>query len=108
MLDTWKGHRITLQETAYLPKQVYGVGLLAEEGTGWRAQDDSGGTYHGIAYRRTKNLDDEVDDHSAVLEWGNHVHGEDEGDGWVRCLRTRMPEALCPTLQTQSACICAG
>jgi len=84
-----------LTETiAYLPKEVNGAVVVVNRGTNiweattynasreeWMQKPDYG--KHGLAYRKTKQDDDRM---NQGPDWGEMVIGVDEGDGWVRCL----------------------
>lgn len=70
----------------YLPIELDGAEVLVEEcKNNWRAtteDDDLISRTSGLAYRKSKNLDDRVG--FSIVTWGTLIYAIDEGDGWVR------------------------
>lgn len=72
----------------YIPKKVNGSIVLIREGVDtWRASNDYlKSDALGVAFRGSKHLEDKVNE---KLWWDEILHeGVDEGDGWVRFLKT--------------------
>lgn len=71
----------------FLPIVLNGVKVMVEEDRDrWRTTLDNFAvkpSTHGLAYRRSRNLGDQMP--GAIAMWGESVRGFNEGDGWVRC-----------------------
>lgn len=70
---------------AYLPIELKGERVLSQEGPSqWRLDSASARAQgmNGIGYKKTKNLQSIL---GPGVQWGQIVHGVDEGDGWLRC-----------------------
>lgn len=69
--------------TVFLPKNIRGETVLLPEGSdAWRLTNSKlrSPAPNGLAFRRSKKLDDKID---RDLAWGQALNGVDEGD-WVR------------------------
>merc|ERR1712232_770611 len=76
------------QETVFLPMIVQGKNVLMHTGGNtWRVDNSLlQSPSQGVAYRRSKQLDDRYnfDRIDKVATWGSIVEGIDTGDGWLQ------------------------
>jgi hypothetical protein len=87
--EDWIDWAMTPMRRAYLPVKLDGATVLVQEfpkfPNTWRVTTQDGhlrSSTAGLAYRKSKNLDDKVG--KGVADWGSLVYGYDEGDGWIR------------------------
>jgi len=79
--DERSSHRYSLLQDT----EVFEVGVQEEPRSYVitnRLLEDSG--FPGLGYRRSKNMEDRVDQAMLPVTWGCEVQGVDEGDGWLR------------------------
>jgi hypothetical protein len=69
----------------YLPKNSRGIAVMRDIGNGlWQADNTKfRGTQPGIAYRKSKTMDDKADG-DPLLAWGCTVRGKSAGADWVK------------------------
>lgn len=78
----------TEKEVRFEARQLEGIeieGLVA-----FRVENNINAPSAGLAFRRSKQLEDTAVP-ELVAEWGNHVYGIDEGDGWIRTVDGYLP-----------------
>ena len=70
-------------ETVFLPmKMKRKIVLVHTDGNRWRLDNSKfKNSGPGLAYRRSKHIDDKRDDFAT---WGSLVDGTDTGDGWLQ------------------------
>lgn len=87
-------HNLTLSdwptpEALYLPLTLQGERVLSPYGSepnAWVVSNNGlKSTESGIAYRTSKNLDDDAIAQGWCATWNDLLVGVDQGDGWVRC-----------------------
>jgi len=67
----------------YLPMKLQGCTVLIEEGKNkWRVTNALQANTLGLAYRKTKNVDDRLENAAA---WGDLITGYKEDEEWLRC-----------------------
>jgi len=73
-----------LTRTVFLPMEAGGVRILvAESSTQWRAVQPRKSRSAGVGFRRSKRLDDKLENQQ--LNYGEVIQGTDAGNGWLQC-----------------------